>query len=308
MATPVQPVSPAPAGGARWARLLRKRWIVYPALFILFGLALNVTGFAERLFYYPDRVRYGSPDQVGLAFEPVTFPSRDGVRLAGWFLPVKGRPKGVVVHAHGNAANISNHFHAITFLPDAEYQVLVFDYRGYGESEGSPSRKGCLDDVHAAIDYIKARPGVDPERIVLFGQSLGAALAIVAAAERPEVKAVVAEAAFTSHRAIARDILQRNPLTWLFAWPLSVLALGGSYAPIDAVGRIAPRPILLVHGTEDHLIPRWMGESLYARAAEPKRFYSIQGGGHLQLNDAEPAYHAAILAFLDEAMGGKKEE
>jgi fermentation-respiration switch protein FrsA (DUF1100 family) len=266
-----------------------------------------VTGCADALFFVPDKADYGSPADYGLAYEPVAFPSRDGTRLTGWFLAAKGKPKGTVVHAHGNAANISNHFHAVTFLPPSGYNVLVFDYRGYGQSGGRPTRRGCIEDAHAAIDYVKTRPDVDPGRLLLFGQSLGASITIVAGADRPEIRAVAAEAAFTSHRAMARDVLQRNPVTWLFAWPVSFLALGGSHAPIDAVDRISPRPLLLAHGTDDDLIPYRMSEALFARAKEPKRLFPIKGGVHLDPRGQEGAYHAELLRFFEEALVKKSE-
>lgn len=293
-----------PSRSGRFFRRQKRRLVGYPLGFVVLCLALNVTGCADRFFFEPDRIDYGSPREFGLAYEPVTFPSRDGTRLTGWFFPARGAAKGTVVHAHGNGANISNQFRAIVFLPPAGYHVLEFDYRGFGDSEGAPSRQGCIEDLHAAIDFVKTRPGVDPERLVVFGQSLGASMAIVVTAERPEVKALVAEAAFTSHRAEARHVLQRSPLTWLFAWPLPPLALGGAYAPIDYVDHIAPRPLLLAHGKEDDLIPYWMCEELFARAGEPKRLLPISGGGHLNIPDSrvERDYHAALLRFFDEAL------
>jgi pimeloyl-ACP methyl ester carboxylesterase len=200
------PAPPAPGPGARLARAAAKRVVIYGLLLMLSGVLVNIFGWADRLFFVPDRIVYEVPDK-SLPYEAVSFPSRDQTKLAGWFFTAAGHAKGTVVHVHGNAANISNHFRAIVFLPPSEYNVLEFDYRGYGDSEGKPSRKGCLDDVHAAIDYVKGRKDVDPDKIVLFGQSMGGAYALVAAAERPEVKAVVAEAAFTSHRAIALRVV-----------------------------------------------------------------------------------------------------
>jgi fermentation-respiration switch protein FrsA (DUF1100 family) len=297
------PAPPAPGPGARLARAAAKRVVIYGLLLMLSGVLVNIFGWADRLFFVPDRIVYEVPDK-SLPYEAVSFPSRDQTKLAGWFFTAAGHAKGTVVHVHGNAANISNHFRAIVFLPPSEYNVLEFDYRGYGDSEGKPSRKGCLDDVHAAIDYVKGRKDVDPDKIVLFGQSMGGAYALVAAAERPEVKAVVAEAAFTSHRAIAAAVLRRNPVTWPFAWFLPGLALGGEYAPIDSVDRIAPRPLLLAHGTADPLIPYAMSEELYARAKEPKRLHPIPGGEHLHIPDAkaDAAYESAIVAFFNEAL------
>jgi fermentation-respiration switch protein FrsA (DUF1100 family) len=295
------PSSPKPARRRAWL----KRLIGYPVAFLLLCLVTNMLGLVDGLFYVPDSRDYGKPDPVALPYEEVEFPSGDGTRLTGWFFANAGRRKGTVIHVHGNAANITNHYHGIAFLPAAEYQVLEFDYRGYGRSEGSPSRSGCLADVHAAIDYVKGRKNVDPERIVLFGQSLGAAFAIVAAAERPEVKAVAAEAPFTSHRAIARAVLRRNPVTWPFAWFLPDLTLSGAHAPINAVDRIAPRPLLLLHGKADKLIPFGMSEELLARAKEPKRLHAIPGGGHLDIPDPDTAraYRGALVGFYDEALG-----
>jgi fermentation-respiration switch protein FrsA (DUF1100 family) len=298
-----------PADATAAAPRRRRRWwirlVAYPAVFVLLCLVLNMTGLADRLFFVPDRNDYGKPEKDILPYEPVTFESRDGTRLSGWFFPSLGRKKGTVIHLHGNAANISNHFRAIAFLPPLEYSVLAFDYRGYGDSQGAPSRAGCLEDVFAAIDYAKGRKDVDPARIALFGQSLGASYAIVAAAERPEVKAVVAEAPFTSHRGIARTILRRSPVTWIFAGFLPELLLGGSYAPIDYVDRIAPRPLLLAHGTADALIPYTMSEALLERAKEPKRLHTIPGGEHLCIPDGatEDAYRKAVVDFLDASLG-----
>lgn len=288
----------------RFFRRQKRRLIGYPLGFIVLCLGLNVTGLADRLFYHPSRGDHGSPKDDGLAFEAADFQSRDGTRLTGWFLPATGKARGTVVHAHGNAANKSNHYPLIAFLPPAGYNVLEFDYRGYGDSEGAPSRRGCIEDLHAAVDCVKRRPDVDPARVVLFGQSLGAAVAIVVAAERPDVRAVAAEAPFTSHRAIARDVLQRSPITWLFAWPVPLLALDGSYAPIDHVDRIAPRPLLVAHGTEDGVIPFRMSEELFERAREPKRLVPIRGAGHLHIPHPDVAreYRAAVVRFFDEAL------
>lgn len=282
----------------------RRRGVGYPTAIVIACLLLNVTGFTDGLFFVPDRVDYGSPRAWGLAFEPVSFPGRDGTRLTGWFLPAKGPAKGTVVHAHGNAGNKSMHVQGIAFLPPAGFNVLELDYRGYGESEGRPSRRGCVEDVHAALDYVLGRPDVDRTRVALFGQSLGASIVIVTGAERPDVRAVAAEASFTSHRAIGRDVLQRNPVTWLLAWPMSWLALGGSCAPIDAVDHIAPRPLFLAHGTADTLIPFRMGEELYARAKPPKRFWRIEGGMHLHAPDEQALreYHVALVRFLEESL------
>ncbi|MEW5850229.1 MAG: alpha/beta hydrolase [Myxococcota bacterium] len=267
----------------------------------LVGLSVVVSGCLDRLFYYPDGRDYGSPTSYRLKHEEVSFPSADGTRLSGWFLPAVGEPRGTVVHAHGNAANISNHFHGVVFLPPARFNVLVFDYRGFGRSEGAPTRAGCVADVNAALDYVRTRPDVARGKVGLFGQSLGGALSIVVGAARTDVAAVAAEAAFTSHRELAREVLRLSPLAPL-AGPLSRL-LTSEYAPLEVVDRISPRPLLLLHGDRDALIPLSMSRELLARAGEPKALHVVEGGQHLHVPEgaARVAYERVLVDFFAHA-------
>lgn len=146
-------------------RRSRIRWTVRAAIYaILLGLPLGCG--LDRLFYHPDSTIYYTPAQLNLRHEDVRFVARDGVRLHGWWLPaLTPRPLGTIVHFHGNAANISNHILAAYWLPAAGYHVFMFDYRGYGQSEGSPTRRGTIADGHAALDYVLSRPEVDRERL-----------------------------------------------------------------------------------------------------------------------------------------------
>src|ERR1051325_11044653 len=153
-----------------------------------FGLALALaclTGCVQGAFYHPDRVLYDTPARLGLKYEQVTFASQDGTRLVGWFIPARGyadpkRAKGTVVHFHGNAQNLSAHWQFVDWLPQRGFNLFVFDYRGYGASQGSPEPKGVFEDSLAALDYVRARPDVDPERLLALGQSLGGTNAIAA--------------------------------------------------------------------------------------------------------------------------------
>ncbi|UCG33952.1 MAG: alpha/beta hydrolase, partial [Phycisphaerales bacterium] len=134
---------------------------------------------ADRLFYYPTVKTYESPESSGLAAEPVYFQSADRVRLHGLFFPAAESPRGTVLHFHGNAGNVTGHWPFIAWLPPAGWNVLCFDYRGFGCSQGRISQRGSVLDVHAALDYVLSRPDVDPARVVAFGQSLGGAVAVV---------------------------------------------------------------------------------------------------------------------------------
>jgi len=264
-----------------------KRRTLYGCIVLLLVVGKG-TSCGERLFFFPDRGEVGTgPD--------VFFPSRDGTRLHGWYFPAAGASRGVVVHCHGNAGHVGVHAGMSTFLARSGYDLLAFDYRGYGRSEGSPSRKGLLDDVQGAIDFAKSKGG----RVLLFGQSLGASLAILAAAERPEVAAVVAEAPFTGWRAIARDVVSRAPLVSLLRAPLAWLLVGGGGDPVDAVASLSPRPLFLIHGERDEVIPPSMSKELFQAAGEPKELWIVEGARHLGLGGTE--YERRIVEFLDAA-------
>jgi len=123
----------------------------------------------DRFFYYPNAHEYGSPQEFRLACESVSFHAADGTRLHGWFFPAEGEPVGTVLHLHGNAGNITGHFHHVAWLPGAGWNVLCFDYRGYGRSEGRVTRAGTIADAHGALNHLLGRPDVDAGRIVALG-------------------------------------------------------------------------------------------------------------------------------------------
>ncbi|MFQ6047831.1 MAG: alpha/beta hydrolase, partial [Phycisphaerae bacterium] len=191
-----------------------------------------------------------------------------------------GRARGTVVHCHGNAGNVSGHFEHVHWLPHEGWNLLCFDYRGYGRSDGRPRRRGTIDDAHAAIDYVRSRDDVDADRVVLFGQSIGGAIAIVAAAERDDVCGLATEGAFTTYREAARCALRQQWWTWGMSWIASRLLISKGSDPIDHVGRICPRPILIIQGTEDEIIDWRMGQQLYDAAGQPKQLWIVRGAGH----------------------------
>ncbi|MFO7899409.1 MAG: alpha/beta fold hydrolase [Planctomycetota bacterium] len=271
------------------------------AILILLLVIATVSGCCERLFYYPDHVVYSVPDRP---YEAVTFSSGDGTTLSGWFFPVDD-PKGTIVHCHGNAQNMTSHWEFARFLPERGFNLLVFDYRGYGESGGSPGRQGTIADARAAVEYALGRDDVDARRVGMFGQSIGGAIAIVVAAGDDRIRAVVIDSAFTSYRAEAAHTLRRNPVTWLLAAPLARLLIASGSDPIDHVGRIAPRPVLFIHGTADRLVPPEMTRRLHEAAGERSELWLVDGARHLGSAAAEPVeYPARIGRFFAEAFAG----
>jgi fermentation-respiration switch protein FrsA (DUF1100 family) len=252
----------------------------------------------DRFFYYPTRREYAHPRDYGLKFEPVEFSGLDGVRLTGWFFPAVGQAIGTVVHCHGNAGNVSGHFECVHWLPAAGWNVLCFDYRGYGRSSGRPTRRGTIDDAHAALRYVRGRSDVDGDSVVLLGQSIGGAVGIVAAAEGAPVRAVVIDGAFDSYRGAARWALAHQWYTWGAAWPASRWLISAGWDPIDYVGRVR-QPKLFVQGTVDPIIDWHAAERLHERAREPKELLVIEGAGHSDAFEVAPdVARPKVLDFI----------
>lgn len=251
----------------------------------------------DHVFYYPDHRDRGSPADHAMRYEDVFFKTTDGVRLHGWFLPAtRGRAKGTVLHVHGNAANITGHLDFVRWIPESGFNVLTFDYRGYGRSEGRISREGSLLDAAAALEYLRLRDGLDPSRIVIFGQSIGGAISIAMMVDRPgQVRAIAVDSSFTAYREIVSYHVRHNPallvLAWWFPWTIPP-----GHDPIDAIARLSPTPILLMHGRADRIAPWPMAQRLYDAAGEPKDLWLIDEMDHMQVwfERPEEAHHRLL--------------
>lgn len=285
---------------------VRFKWSVRLGLLLLVVIAIMVG--ADAFFYFPSQRIWNRPEEFGLACEDVWFESADGVRLHGWWLPAEGAPRGTLLHFHGNAENISAHLVLVEWLPRAGYNVLMFDYRGYGRSAGRVTRAGTIRDGHAAVDYALARPDVNRDRLFAYGQSLGGAVAVVVAAERPELRAVVAESTFGSYRRIAAlKLCNLAAPPWLANGTAAMLISDG-HDPIDVVRKIAPRPLLVITGGRDTICEAELGRELYDAAAEPKDYWFVPDGEHLGLLEAQPqALRERILACFERSTGSARE-
>jgi uncharacterized protein len=229
-----------------------------------------------RHFYFPDRIKYDTPERAGLAFEDVRFASADGTLLAGWYIPAMGESKGLVVHMHGNAQNMTAHWAYANWLPQRGFDLLCFDYRGYGQSQGTPDPQGIFEDAIAALSY--ARNLSSARKLFVFGQSLGGMLAVAAAGASPDlICAVAAEAPAYSYTAWADDQM-----------PELQLALDDTYCASAYVAKLSPIPLLLLHSPQDRVVPYSHSEQLLAEAGAPKRLITIEGGAH---NDAMTERH-----------------
>ena len=270
---------------------MAKTWIM--AFLVIFILLLCFYFFYSKVenffLFYPTKPFSMVPSDWGIEFEDQPFEARDGTKLHGWYFP--GRGKGpVVLFSHGNAGNISDRVDNIRRLLDCGLQVFIYDYRGYGKSAGKPSEAGIYEDGLAAWDLLVNEKRVLPDNIVLFGRSLGAAVAIEIATKR-KARALIIESAFTSTRDMAKG---------MFLFQLFAPFLPAHYNNVDKIKRVTV-PKLIVHGTADELIPFPMGKNLYDVACDPKYFFPIRGAGH---NDT---YVVGGNAYFEKVCGFAKE-
>ncbi len=267
----------------------------------------------DRFFHHPTDLIYDQPEEHGLDYESVFFESRDGTRLHGWFLPAVAPARGTVIHCHGNAGNVTGHYRSVAWLPARGWNVLCFDYRGYGQSQGRPTREGTVLDAHAAIDYARTLDLVDSSRLVLFGQSLGGTVALVVAAQRSDLAAVAVEGAFSSYRSEARFVCRNTWWLWAVSGLVARLFIDLGHDPIDTVDRIGPVPKLFICGTRDGIVDYRETVSLHEYARDPKQLWVIEDGGHTCafLDDADDVaspdrgYRDRFCTFMTEAVNGE---
>ena len=272
-------------------------------------LSISCQGCVGRMFYQPDRTVYDTPDRHGLKYEEVTFQSKDGTRLSGWFIPAVGKSRGTVIHFHGNAQNMTAHFGFVAWLPAQGFNLFVFDYRGYGRSAGSPGRRGVFEDSLAALDYINSRPDIDHKRLFVLGQSLGGVNAIAAVGSRPAggIRAVVIESAFASYQGIVSDKIAAIPLLSFFRKPLSHMLISNDFSPETVIANIAPTPLLIIHGSSDPVVPYSHAKRLFELAREPKQLWTIERGDHTAaFADPGSEYSQRLVAFFNEVVDAGK--
>ncbi|MBM4274814.1 MAG: alpha/beta hydrolase [Deltaproteobacteria bacterium] len=234
---------------------------------ILLILSLRESWVERTFIFFPDKKLEATPRQAGLDFQEVYFDG-GGLRLHGWYVPARDKAT-VLLWLHGNGGNISYEMDGIALLNQSGLGIFIFDYQGYGKSEGQPSEAGVYRDARAAYEYLKNGLSVTPDRIVLFGRSLGGAVAADLALQAP-ARALILDGAFTS----LGDMANHH-----YRW----LPGKGRYAhKFDTAGKLAriSIPKLIIHGDRDRVVPFWMGRRLYEVASPPKEFYPIAGAGH----------------------------
>jgi len=236
----------------------------------ILGTAM-ILGLEKFALYFPDRVLGTTPLAEGLAYQDVRFPARDGVPLHGWLIPAPDA-RVTLVWFHGNAGNIGDRVHNIGFLHRTlQANVFIFDYRGYGQSGGrlsDLSEEATYRDGEGALAYLRARPDVARTRLVYFGRSLGAAVAVELARTHPPA-GIILETAFTTLKDVARVHYPFVPLWFLRT----------KYESLRKIPELRV-PLLILHGDRDEVVPLEQAQRLYAAANKPKRLYVIRGARH----------------------------
>lgn len=249
--------------------------------------------FENKIIFYPVRYPdgYWNPESTGIPAQDIYFKAEDGVKLHGWFIPA---PNAVatLLWFHGNAGNLSHRLDNIHRLKPLNLNIFIFDYRGYGRSEGEPDEEGIYKDSRAAYKKVLEMEGVSVDSLFLFGRSLGGICAIETAVNHP-ARGLILESVFTNAADMSRQVFPLIPLGWAIR------------SKLDAVGKVPHLKLakLFLHGTQDEIVPYDLGRKLFEQAGEPKTFYPIEGAGH---NDTYilggVGYYDAWSRFINETL------
>lgn len=257
-------------------------------------LLLAAFAFQSRLVYFPDfpsRALGPGPDSIGLAYRQLDIVTEDGVSLVAWHVPAS-EPRGTVLFFHGNAGNISHRLESLKLFNDLGLAILIFDYRGYGRSEGEISEDGIYRDADAVWGHLTEEMGIPPDKIVLFGRSLGAAVAAYVAG-RQEPGALILESGFVSVPDLGAGIYPWLPVRWLARIRF----------PAAEFLQSVTCPVLVVHSRDDEIIPFEQGVKLHAAARQPKEFLEIRGGHNDGFLVSKGRYVEGLDAFVAASLG-----
>lgn len=278
---------------------------IIPKYILRIILALTLNGCSGVLFQ-PMKTLIRTPADIGLQYEDINFNNDDGTQLHGWFLPAIGSAQGTILLLHGNAENISTHIGSVHWLPERGFNVFLFDYRGYGQSSGNTSITGSHQDINSALRWLLNKPGIDPRRIIVLGQSLGGALgsyALIQSGLSKKIRLLILDSTFANYQQIAREKFSDFWLTWPFQYPLS-WTLPGDYNPIDVIDSYSPTPVLIIHGERDDIVPIHHGQQLFEAAREPKTFWLIPGAGHIS-SLRQPEVRNKLVDYLKQLLDGE---
>ncbi len=289
-----------------------KRLLLRLGCIIVFALFFNALALSFLETHCHKRMEPNSPTQIRLKYDNVSWTSKDGTRIVGWFIPADNSDRTAIV-CHGVGAYKADMLDFVRTLHEADFNVLTFDFRSHGQSGGHTVTYGKQEkwDIISGVDMLQNRYSDRCKRIVGVGWSMGASSLILAAAHDNRIEALHLDAAYARTFDIARVITARIPPVFKQVGLYLGTAFGCAETqsnlfkagPINVISEIAPRPIMLVHGTADQIIPIGQGRLLYEQAREPKYWHEIAGSDHCQtLHNDSPNYEKRMIAFLEEAL------
>jgi fermentation-respiration switch protein FrsA (DUF1100 family) len=254
------------------------------------GLLLYLYWNQGNMIHLPDipgRRLDTTPQQRGLDYETVALTTKDGISLNGWFVPVK-QPRATVLFFHGNAGNISHRLETLELLHELGLAVFIFDYRGYGMSEGKPTEEGLYRDAEAAWEYLTVSRGIPAHEILLFGRSLGGAIAAYLA-NRHVAMGLVLESTFTSIPELAAQHYPWLPVRDMVRYRYDT----GSRLPQVEM------PVLIIHSPDDEIIPFTHSQALYDLARGPKCFVELKGSHNTGNLESRETYRRGWNKFIE---------
>ena len=261
--------------------------LIFTVIAVSFVLVIFFKWFERSSIYYPTKFLEYTPKDFGIAYKDIYLTTSDNVRIHAWYASAnKEIFRAVALISHGNAGNISHRIEIIQMFHELGIDVFIYDYRGYGQSKGQPSEKGTYLDEEAAYNYLIHDKKINPDKIILFGKSLGAAIAIDLAAKQEKI-ILISDSAFTSTYDMAKIYFPFLAKKWLISINYD------SFSKIDQV----QGPKLFIHSKHDEIVPYSLGEKLYNKAKEPKKFRSLPHGGH---NEAFSMHTQEISNIIDE--------
>jgi fermentation-respiration switch protein FrsA (DUF1100 family) len=263
------------------------------------GVLLWFSSHESALLYFPEKNLETTPEDVGMVYGKVQIPSTDGVRLAAWLIPSPDTSTLWLLYLHGNAGNIAKRGYVEHYaqLRKLGLNILTIDYRGYGESSGSPSEQGLYDDARAGYEYLRSMHHVPGGRIVVYGYSLGSALAVDLAGKVP-CGGLIVEGSFTSITDVGVEHYPFLPVRWMAP---------RLFASRDRITSINA-PKLFIHASDDNTIPIRFGRELFDMAPEPKTFLEVKGGHEDAHNVDAPLFYGGVQLFLMQVKSEARKE
>lgn len=265
-------------------------------LLIIFCLLLSG---CSHLFYYPDKRTYVDLRKLDVQPEQIELTTSNHSKFYGWYFKASDKPKGKILFFHGNGQNRSAHFFSLYWILKENYDFFIFDYPGYADSEGEPSQESTTDAGTKALEWIAQKNPSVP--LIIFGQSLGGNIAMYTMTHNKNKITpcmMIVESTFKSYRKVAQRILGKFWITWPVQW-LPYLVIRDQYSAEDHIGEIAPVPFDVFHGDADPVVGLENGIDVFGAAKEPKKFYLVPGGGHIQAFWGHDGEHFR-KAFVDD--------